>query len=129
MTNNRNLSNNTMNSNTISHDYYYNNNYTTQPGVSQEKCLSAEDCETIKQAYLNNISDTMSMAVANMLEKAYEHGLTVDEIVMAIEETGFAKDPTPWYLRKILENWAENGVSFSRIRHTYGKNKAVPWWK
>ena len=128
----RNSSNkNTTNSITQDHqhNYNYNNNYTTLPGVSQDKCLSPDDCELIKDAYCNNISDTMTMAVANIIEKAYENGITVDEIIMAIEDTGMARNPTPWYLKKILENWAESGVTFSRMRHKYGANHAKPWWK
>lgn len=139
MTNTRNIPNKTMNPiKTITEDEHYtidyNNNYNTAPGVSQEnKCkrrpLSPPECEMIKEAYLQNISDTMTAAVAHLIEKAFDSGLQVDEIIMAIEETGMAKNPTPWYLKRILENWAENGVTVSRIRHLVGPNRALPWWK
>lgn len=128
MQNSRNTINKRM-TNTIMEDHYYNNNYNTQPGVSQEKTLSPEDQERIKEAYKENISDTITAAVAHMIENAVRSGLTVDEIIMAIEDTGFAQNPTPFYLRKILQTWAENGVTVSRIRHYVGANRALPWWK
>ena len=131
MTNSRNTSNNTMTSTSkiITEDHYNNNYYTTEPGVQQQRYMTPEDCESIKQAYLNNISDTMTAAVAHMIERAFNAGLTTDEIVMAIEDTGMAKFPSPWYLKKILETWAENGVTVSRIRNLIQPNRANPWWK
>ena len=104
---------------------YYNNNYTHVTG----RFLSPEQCEAIKIAYVENISDRVPGAVAHMIEKAFASGLEADEIVMAIEETGFAPQPSPWYLKKILENWVENGVTVSRIRHEVSKNQGLPWWK
>lgn len=127
MTTNRNTTNNNMTEQQKHHqdnynNYYYNN---TVPGVS----LTAEDGERIKEAYLDNISDRMTGAVANMITNAINKGLTVNEIIMAIEETGFAPQPSPAYLRRILENWAESGVTFSKILHAHHINKALPWWK
>lgn len=76
------------------------NNYNIPHGTG--RFLSPEQCESIRQAYVDNISDTMTGAVARMIEDAFKHGLEADEIVMAIEETGFAPRPSPWYLKKIL---------------------------
>lgn len=103
-------------------NYYYNTHDTG-------RFLTPEQGEAIKQAYLDNIADSMTGAVANMIEQAFKNGLTADEIVMAIEETGFAPRPSPAYLRKILENWALNGVTVSKIRHECSANRALPWWK
>lgn len=104
----------------------YNNNYiNTAPGV----LFTCEEMERIKNAYLDNISDRIPAAVAVMIERAIDHGLTCDEIVMAIEETGFAPYPSPRYLQKVLENWAENGVTVSRIKHSVSANRASAWWK
>lgn len=122
----------TSNSNTRSiitqeseHNNYYNNNYTHGTG----RFLSPEQCEAIKIAYVENISERVPGAVAHMIEKAFANGLEANEIVMAIEETGFAPNPSPWYLKKILENWVENGVTVSRIRHEISRNQGLPWWK
>lgn len=126
MTANRNTTNNSMTDQQKNQDnynnYYYNN---TVPGVS----LTPEDGERIKEAYLDNIADRMTGAVANMITNAFNRGLSVNEIVMAIEETGFAPNPSPAYLRRILENWAENGVTVSKIKHLVSANRALPWWK
>ena len=111
----------------IPHNQYYNNNTnndTPEPGV-----LSPEDGERMREAYEDNIGRPMTLAVASMIEKALAHGLTVDEIIMAIEETGFARDPSPWYLRAILEHWAATGVTVSKARHEIRANRGVRWWR
>lgn len=132
MTNNQHHQENTMTSsrNIIrqenQHDIDNNyNNIHTEPGV----LFTCEDLERIKDAYVDNISDRLTGAIAAMIEKAMHAGLTADEIIMAIEETGFAPYPSPRYLQKILENWAMNGVTVSRILHEVSANKASPWWK
>lgn len=104
------------------HDNYYN---TTGTG----RFMTPEQCESVLIAYQENINDTMPGAVAHMIEDAFKHGLEADEIVMAIEETGFAPRPSPWYLRKILENWVTNGVTVSKLRHEIKPNRGLPWWK
>lgn len=122
------IARNTTNNNTTEYqqEHDYNNYYNTNgPG----RFLSPEECERIKEAYIDNVSDRMTAAVANMISNAFSRGLTAEEIVMAIEETGFAPNPSPQYLRRILENWAENGVTVSKIKHIISANKALPWWK
>ena len=108
------------------HYYNYNNNYID---TGAGRVWLPEEGERIKEAYCDNISDRMTQAAASLIEKAYQAGLTVDEIIMAIEETGLAPSPSPYYLKAILSNWAENGVTVSRLRHYVAANKANPWWK
>ena len=122
---------NTTTINSTTDHYYYNNyNRDTQPGV---RVLSREEGETILAAYLENVNENgMTGAVAAEIEKAYEAGLSVEEIVMACEETGFAPRPSPAYLRTILRSWAFSGVTV--VKNPIGNtnvriNKAVPWWK
>ena len=121
----------TTNSNTIipqgSQEYNYNNNISHGTG----RFMTPEQCEAIKTAYLENISDSMTGAVARMIETAFKSGLEANEIVMAIEETGFAPKPTPWYLKKILENWAESGCIMSKINRelSHPNYQVKPWWK
>lgn len=124
MTNTRNTTNNnkTDHQQEDHNNYYYNIHGTG-------RFLTAEDGQRIKEAYIDNISDHMTGAVANLITNAHSKGLTVDEIIMAIEETGFAPHPSPAYLRRILENWAENGVTVSKIKHLVSANRALPWWK
>ena len=134
MTNTRNTINNTSTNISIknnhhqdNYNYNYNNNY-TEPGVSRE-AWTEQEINDIKMSYFDNISDRMTASAAQIIEKAYNAGLTVNEIIMAIEETGLAPNPTPWYLKKILENWAENGVTVSKIRHLIKANEGCAWWK
>lgn len=69
------------------------------------------DYNAILKAYTDNIAPTMTQAVANMIKNAIQKGLSQNDIIHAIEITGFAPKPTPWYLRAVLNNWCENGVS------------------
>lgn len=110
----------------------HNNNYISngagrvQPGRPVR--ATPADFERIRETYADNIG-TMTAAIGRMIERALDHGLTVDEICMAIEETGFAPRPTAWYLRAILEAWAENGVTISKIRHQVKANAGTRWWR
>ena len=108
------------------HDNYNNNYYYhPEPGVLQ---LTPENLEEIRVAYEENIGP-MTGAVASMIEAAAEHGLTHVEVIWAIEETGLAPRPSPYYLRAILRNWAETGVTVSRHHDQISPNKARKWWK
>ena len=129
MTENRNTTNNTTTKQQYQHNQLEDNNNYYYNTHGTGRVIRAEVGERIKEAYLDNISDRMTGAVANMITAAFEKGLTADEIIMAIEETGFAPHPSPAYLRRILESWAEFGVTVSKIRHTSHINKAIPWWK
>ena len=117
------------NSSSISNIIHHNNNYNiaTEPGVC---VISAEDGERMRQSYEDNLGIRMTLVVARMIEKAVADGLTVDEIILAIEETGFAPSPSPWYLRKILENWLATGVTISKARHQNTPNGTrIGWWR
>lgn len=103
---------------------YNNNNYHTEPGVF----ASAEDLERIRVAYEENIG-LITGAVAKMIEDAISHGLSVDDVVLAAEETGLAPRPSAYYFRAILQNWCAHGVTVSRIAHCAKPNGAVKWWK
>ena len=107
--------------------YNYNNNYYNNPNGAG-RALTECDQQLLKEAYCDNIG-TMTGAAAKLLESAFDGGLTVDELVMAIEETGLAPRPSAYYLKAILENWARNGVTVSKMRHQIKVNRAMKWWK
>lgn len=94
----------------------YNNRH-TEPGV----CISAEDGERIAHAYLGAIGP-LNAFTARMIEDAIKQGLTVDNILAAIEHTAFAPRPSAAYLRAILRSWAAHGVSAPR------NQPAASWW-
>lgn len=106
------------------HDYNNNYNYIHGAGRALQKC----DQQLLLEAYNDNIGE-MTGAAAKLLERAFDSGLTVDELVMAIEETGLAPRPSAYYLKAILENWARNGVTVSKMRHQIKANRAIKWWK
>ena len=104
---------------------YYNNNIHTDPGVFQPK----EALERIAEAYRANIAREITQAAARLIEDALRHGMEPDTVILAIEETGLASRPSPYYLRAVLQNWAESGVTVSRARNRQGRTDARPWWK
>ena len=110
------------------HYDYYNNNIHTLPGVSRP-LPPDEAMQLIADAYRANIGDTITQAAANLIEDALTHGMEPDTVILAIEETGLASRPSPYYLRAVLRNWAESGVTVSRARNRQGRTDARPWWR
>ena len=85
--------------------------------------------ERIAEAYKANINDMITQAAAWIIEEALKNGMEPDTVILAIEETGLASRPSPYYLRAILHNWAENGVVVSRTREKITTTQCRPWWK
>lgn len=76
----------------------------TEPGV-----FHPDDLKAIRETYVNMIG-SMTMATARMIERAMTRGLTPLAVIHAIEETGMALNPTPYYLRAILERYLRDGL-------------------
>lgn len=115
---------NQQNENKKENDYHNNyNNSNTAPGVF----ITPSDGEKIVHAY-NECIGIITGSVAHMIENALTQGLTVDDVVLAINETGFAPRPSAAYLRAILRNWATNGVSVCKAKHYAKKEKHSSWW-
>ena len=110
------------------HEYY--NNYNTRAREDAETPIPGNEVmQRIAQAYRENISTTITKAAAGIIEQALTHGMEPNTIILAIEETGLASRPSPYYLRAVLRNWAEWGVICSRAREKSGITEARPWWK
>jgi hypothetical protein len=115
--------NNTMNktTNRINNNNKYNNNIIiisdTHPGVS----ISPEDGERIVTAYTANIAPQLTAAVAAMIEEHIARGLTVDDVLDAINRTGFAPRPSPAYLRAVLRNYNQKPLP--------QKVQSPQWWQ
>lgn len=104
------------------------NNYNTRARARKE-LPGKEAMGLIAEAYRANISETITRAAATIIEEALTHGMETDTVIMAIEETGLASRPSPYYLRAVLRNWAENGVVMSRITGEIRTTEGTPWWK
>lgn len=88
-----------------------------------------EVMEQIAESYRANISPMISKAAAGIIERALNNGMEPATVILAIEETGMASRPSPYYLSAVLRNWAENGVVVSRARDIGVKiTEARPWW-
>ena len=90
----------------------------------------SEIMEQIAEAYRANVSPMISKAAAGIIERALTAGMEPATVILAIEETGMASRPSPYYLSAVLRNWAEYGVVTSRAREIGVKvTDARPWWK
>lgn len=88
-----------------------------------------EVMEKIAEAYRANINTMISKAAAGIIERALTNGMEPATVILAIEETGMASRPSPYYLSAVLRNWAQNGVVVSRARDIGVKTtEARPWW-
>lgn len=106
-------------------DYY--NNYNISHGTG--RIMPTEAGERIRDAYIDNVCDRMTAAAAHMIEEAFQAGMTVEDIILAIEDTGLAPRPSPAYLKAILATWAKEGYTVSRLRREVHPCKGKPWWK
>ena len=100
-------------------NYNYYNNSHTEPGVS----INREAGERIVQAYTQAVGP-MNYFVAQEIEKAVQQGLTVANVLEAIQITSFAPRPSAAYLRAVLRNWIRDGVS-----HRQQAPQKSSWWK
>lgn len=72
----------------------------TLPGVF----CNENDLQAIKQAYSSCIGE-LKASVAWYLENLMQWGMEPEVILNAIHETGWARRPTPHYMRAILERY------------------------
>lgn len=119
-------------------DYYYNNNYypararaCAREATSETELPPAEIMQQIADAYHDNISDKITKVAAGIIERALSSGMEPATVIMAIEETGMASRPSPYYLSAVLRNWATSGVVLSRShgRADIQTTQARPWWR
>lgn len=114
-------------------DYNYYNNYPARARAREDtepsELPGAEVMDQIAAAYRANVSRMITQAAAGIIERALRSGMEPATVIMAIEETGLASRPSPYYLSAVLRNWAENGVILCRARNNHvGTTEARPWW-
>ena len=109
-------------------NYYYNNIITTRTQACSE-LPGDEVMEKIAEAYKANIGPMITQAAATVIENALKTGMEPSTVIWAIEETGLAARPSPYYLRAVLRNWAEWGVASSRVREDWKRTNGMPWWR
>lgn len=118
-------------------DYYYNNYYPARArarareDTGSTELPPAEVMQKIASAYHDNISQQITRVAAGIIEKALSSGMKPATVILAIEETGMASRPSPYYLSAVLRNWAENGVVLSRSKGwaDVSTTEARPWWR
>lgn len=102
---------------------------TRNRACSSDELPGNEIMETIAESYRANIGPVITQAAALVIENALKNGMEPATVILAIEETGMASRPSPYYLRAVLRNWAEYGVVTSRVRDKWQTTQAKPWWR
>ncbi len=93
----------------------------TVPGVQ-------EDYQAIKEGYLSCIGD-LKASVAWYIEGLISWGMEADVILNAIQETGWARKPSPHYMRAILERYKANGIkTMVQLLHDQEEHEASKKW-
>ena len=111
---------------------YYNTNTNTIITTRSRACseLPGEEImEQIAECYRANIGPMITQAAAIVIENALKAGMEPSTVMWAIEETGLASRPSPYYLRAVLRNWAEYGVAASHVREDWKRTNGMPWWR
>ncbi len=78
----------------------------TDPGVCT---ANPRDLEVIRTAYNGSIGP-LTAPIAHFIEKCITAGMEPAVIVDAIERTGWARRPSPFYLRAILQRYLNWGI-------------------
>ena len=84
--------------------------------------INREAGERIVQAFTQAVGP-MNYFIAQEIEKAIQQGLTVANVLEAIQITSFAPRPSAAYLRAVLRNWIRDGVSHRR------QPQQSSWWQ
>ena len=104
--------------NRIDSSYNYNNNYndssTQNRGIKEplNTTIDPEEAQRLKQVY-SDVLGRMTRPVAYMILGYLRTGLTVDNVIDAINLTAFAPRPSAAYLNGILNNWRLYGVTLT----------------
>ena len=114
-------------------DYYYNN----IPARARARDAAADELpgneimHRIATCYKANVNPMITAVAAGIIERALKHGMEPETIIKAIEETGMASRPSPYYLSAVLRNWAESGVTVTRTtgQADVRTTEARPWWR
>lgn len=100
----------------------------TLPGVSQLELMQ------LKMAYCRCIGD-LNATVAWYLENLINDGMEVPVILNAINETAWARRPSPYYMKCILERYKRDGIftahdlKLDQIDYaTQQAEKRENWW-
>ena len=122
---------NQENSSRIDHHDDYNYYTTRTQACCDAEMPGAEVMEKIAEAYRANINQMITGVAAGIIEQALRKGMEPATVILAIQETGMAPRPSPYYLAAILRNWAETGVVLSRSRGgaDVSTTQARPWWR
>ena len=113
-------------------DYHYDNNIiTTQTRACSKELPGDEVMEKIAEAYRANINPMITQVAAQIIEKALSSDMEPGTVILAIEETGMASRPSPYYLAAVLRNWAQSGVVLRRAHGgaEVSTTRARPWWR
>ena len=99
----------------------------TEPGV----CITPEDLERIRVRYEQMVGVGLTYFAAQVIEGAFKAGICPEAVLLAIDSTGAARNPSAQYLRAILNRWERAGIRTpedvmrDQSAHDGAKSK---WW-
>lgn len=98
-------------------------------GRSREK--REQDFLWIKYAYKNALGESIKAPVAWYIEQKYSEGMEAQVICHALEETAWARRPSPQYFRAVMERYSECGIKTrAALKHDYWEHEQKkPWYE
>ena len=100
----------------------------TEPCV----CISPEALEAIREAYVACVG-FMTASIAHEIEAAIKDGMFPEVVIDAIQQTGNAPRPSPYYLRTILRRCRRDGIlnadQLAADKEKHEQRSTPPWWK
>lgn len=109
----------------------------TRPGVC---LLNPQDLEDIRISYKSSLGMELTATVAAYIERCLRAGMQAEVVVDAIERTGWARRPSPFYLRAILRRYLEWSIFTMEdvlddqadredFQRNYGDDRWKDWYK
>lgn len=100
----------------------------TPPGVHELDLIQ------LKNAY-SRLLGPMTAQVGWFFEELLTYGMEIDVIIDAIDQTGWARRPSPQYLRAILRRYKANGIRTmqqvvnNRSEFDEARDERREWWE
>ena len=103
----------------------------THPGVFQNSALEADhDLRVIGQAY-TDVLGPMALPIARYIKKLLQDGMAAEVVLDAIQQTAWARRPSPQYFRAICARRMDQGImSMGDMieEHDAWEARQRPWW-
>ena len=109
------------------------NSIHTDPGVLSHNCLTEDQMTNLAYLYDGCIGGGMTLPVIELIKDAMINGgLTYEVIRECIRETGFARRPSAYYLRAVINRTIGDSIEtlddWQAAKAEYGYHIRKKWW-